>query len=141
MSRIKVLSIQEPWASLILNGKKSIELRTWRNRYRGELYIHATKNKGTCKANVIGGEDLLQPGAIRRVHVGSICGKVMLEGVKMYKSTAEYKADEPFHRYNGPIYANPLFGWVLKDPEILDFQVQAKGRLGIWEFELPEGMQ
>ena len=136
--RIKVLSIQEPWASLILNGKKTIELRTWRNRYRGELYIHATTNKGTCRANVVGGADLLQPGAIRRAQIGTICGKVILEGVKFYRSTDEYKADTPHHRYSGEIYANPLYGWVLKKPVFLEHSFRTKGRLGIWEFEVPE---
>lgn len=42
---MKVLSIIEPWASLIANGKKSIETRSWKTSYRGELYIHASKKK------------------------------------------------------------------------------------------------
>ena len=42
---MKVLSIIEPWASLIKEKKKFIETRSWYISYRGELYIHASKKK------------------------------------------------------------------------------------------------
>ena len=42
---MKVLSIIEPWASLIKEGKKVIETRSWKTTYRGELYIHASNKK------------------------------------------------------------------------------------------------
>lgn len=41
---ITVLSVRQPWAWLIIQGFKSIENRTWRTNYRGELYIHAGKS-------------------------------------------------------------------------------------------------
>jgi hypothetical protein len=41
--KLKALSIKEPWASLILSGKKTIETRTWTTRYRGSLLICASK--------------------------------------------------------------------------------------------------
>ena len=46
---IKVLSIIEPWATLIKENKKYIETRTWKTSYRGELYIHASKKKINIK--------------------------------------------------------------------------------------------
>lgn len=42
---MKVLSIIEPWATLIKEGKKVIETRSWKTSYRGELYIHASNKK------------------------------------------------------------------------------------------------
>ena len=42
---MKVLSIKEPWASLIMNGTKRIETRSWKTKYRGEIYIHASLSK------------------------------------------------------------------------------------------------
>ena len=42
---MKVLSLTEPFATLILNGKKSIETRSWKTSYRGKLYIHASMTK------------------------------------------------------------------------------------------------
>jgi len=41
---MKALSIREPWASMILEGKKSIETRTWKTKYRGKILLCASKN-------------------------------------------------------------------------------------------------
>lgn len=42
---MKVLSIKEPYATLIANGNKVIETRSWKTNYRGELFIHASGTK------------------------------------------------------------------------------------------------
>ena len=34
---MKALSIRQPWAELIMQGRKTLELRTWRTNYRGAL--------------------------------------------------------------------------------------------------------
>lgn len=39
---MKAISIKEPWASMILDGKKTIETRTWKTHYRGELLLCAS---------------------------------------------------------------------------------------------------
>ena len=33
------LSINEPWASMIIHGQKTIEIRTWKTKYRGPIMI------------------------------------------------------------------------------------------------------
>ncbi|MEN6536488.1 MAG: ASCH domain-containing protein [Bryobacteraceae bacterium] len=38
---MKALSIQQPWAWLIVNGYKDIENRTWDTKHRGEFAVHA----------------------------------------------------------------------------------------------------
>lgn len=40
---MKALSINQPWAWLIVNGYKGVENRDWDTRYRGEFLIHAGK--------------------------------------------------------------------------------------------------
>ena len=42
---MKVLSLTEPYATLIKMGIKTIETRSWKTNYRGELYIHASSTK------------------------------------------------------------------------------------------------
>ena len=42
---MKVLSIKEPYASLIMMNIKKIETRSFKTKYRGELYIHASLSK------------------------------------------------------------------------------------------------
>ena len=39
---VRLLSIQQPWAWLIVHGEKRIENRRWRTRYRGPIAIHAS---------------------------------------------------------------------------------------------------
>ncbi len=39
---MKVLSIRQPWASLIVNGYKIFEFRSWNTKFRGEFLIHAS---------------------------------------------------------------------------------------------------
>jgi hypothetical protein len=38
----KVLSVQQPYATLICAGVKTVENRTWKTDYRGKLLIHAS---------------------------------------------------------------------------------------------------
>ena len=38
---MKVLTIKQPFATLIAEGYKEYEFRTWKTKYRGELLIHA----------------------------------------------------------------------------------------------------
>ena len=43
--KMKVLTIKEPFATLIKNKVKYIETRSWKTNYRGELYIQASVAK------------------------------------------------------------------------------------------------
>ncbi len=38
---MKVLTLKQPWASLVANGYKIYEFRSWKTKYRGEILIHA----------------------------------------------------------------------------------------------------
>jgi hypothetical protein len=38
---VKIISIKQPWASLIVHGIKDIENRSWRTNHRGPVLVHA----------------------------------------------------------------------------------------------------
>lgn len=40
---MKVITIKQPFATLIAKGYKEYEFRTWRTKYRGDILIHAGK--------------------------------------------------------------------------------------------------
>jgi activating signal cointegrator 1 len=42
---VKVLTLHQPWASLVALGVKTIETRSWSTKYRGPLAIHAGARK------------------------------------------------------------------------------------------------
>lgn len=42
---MKALSLWQPWATLIVDGDKRFETRSWGTDYRGPIAIHAAKTK------------------------------------------------------------------------------------------------
>ena len=40
---MKVLTIKQPWETLIMQRDKRFEFRSWQTKYRGDLLIHAGK--------------------------------------------------------------------------------------------------
>lgn len=40
---MKAITIRQPWATLIAEGYKEYEFRTWKTKYRGDIFIHAGK--------------------------------------------------------------------------------------------------
>ena len=87
---MKCLSICQPFAELIVQGKKTIELRKWNTKFRGEFLVHAAKNVLTedCKRLEISPEEIV---------TGAIIGKVNLVDVKKYESDKELNRDKKKH--------------------------------------------
>jgi len=40
---MRAICIKQPWASMIANGQKFIETRSWKTNYRGELLVVASQ--------------------------------------------------------------------------------------------------
>ena len=114
MQVLRCLSIQQPHAALILNGRKDVENRTWNTKYRGVLYIHAGKRY-----------DQQSPIApIEPSRRKAIIGRVTLvECVKWSKRHLP-----PWHQFG-------MIGWYLADPEILVDPIPYRGRLGLMKLE------
>jgi hypothetical protein len=52
---MKAISVRQPWAELIIQGKKTVEIRKLNTGYRGDLLIHAASIRGVAefaKANI-----------------------------------------------------------------------------------------
>lgn len=126
---MKVLSLKQPFAELVVSGKKTIELRKWNTRFRGEFLVHASKIPDKKSMKKLGFEKL---------PLGMIVGKSNLVEVKKYLDEAEFMKDKNKH------LAEPLrigivsdwgkFGFVLKNSKRIK-PIPAKGMLGFWEFE------
>ena len=50
---MKTITIKQPWATLIAEGLKEYEFRTWNTKYRGDLLIHAGKSIDKSAMNMI----------------------------------------------------------------------------------------
>lgn len=130
---MRVLSIKEPFASLICEGIKHIETRSWKTNYRGEIYIHASLAKVPKNDERI--NCLMKMLNDKELSMGKIICKCKL--VDCVYMTEEYIKDM---RENNEIeylcghYEVGRYSWVLEDVEVLDEKFEAKGRLGIWHY-------
>ena len=127
---MKVLTIKQPWATLIMQGDKRFEFRSWKTTYRGDLLIHA--GKGIDKEAL----KRLAKYVPENLPAGKILGKVKL--VDCIKMSPKFKQE--LLKENKDIYTDSSFqenyGWQLEDVEVLDEPIDAKGKLSLWEFEV-----
>ena len=130
---MKVLSLKEPWASLIAAGVKSIETRSWQTSYRGELAIHASLAKiNTADPQM---ERLLSLLPERALHQGMVvCRCVLKDCVPMDAAFLQWIDTQPVEKLCGE-YAPGRFAWILEQVEPLDTPQPSKGHLGLWEWQ------
>ncbi len=119
---MKTLSIKQPWAELILRGKKKIELRKWNTKFRGKFLIHSSKIPDKRAMEKFGFEDL---------PCGFIVGKAELVNVKEYKDSEEFKKDKNLHLADESL---ERYGFILKNIKRIK-PIKARGKLGFWEFK------
>jgi len=120
---MKVLSIKQPWAELILQGKKKIELRKWNIGFRGTFLIHSSK---------IPDEKSMKKFGFEKLPCGAIIGQADLVNVKHYKNKGEYQKDKNLHLADG-YFGN--YGFVLKNPKRIS-PIPARGNLNFWDFKI-----
>ena len=127
---MKVLTIKQPWATLIMQGDKRFEFRSWQTKYRGDLLIHAGKSVDKEALN------RLSKYLPKEIPTGKILGKVKL--VDCIKMSPEFK--NILLKENKDIYTKSAFkenyGWQLTDVEIFEKPIEAKGQLSLWEYPI-----
>ena len=127
---MKVLTIKQPWATLIMQKNKRFEFRSWQTKYRGELLIHA--GKGIDKEAV----KRLAKYLPKELPQEKILGKVTL--VDCIKITPEFK--EELLKENSDIYTKSSFqenyGWQLENIHDFDEPITVKGHLSLWDYDL-----
>ena len=125
---MKCLSVSQPYADLIINGKKTIELRTWNTKFRGEFLVHAPLKVKTDACERLGMDKT-------KLRTGVIIGKVELYDVKMYVSISELKSDYKSHLASEGFFHHK-YGFLLRNPQELRVPIPYKGSLGFFEARL-----
>lgn len=114
------MSIKQPWATLLLKGLKTIEIRRWPTARRGRILIHAARVPDT------------RPEATRHITAdlmpftemkGGIIGSIELIDCLPYRDLPSFAADQTLH-FNEPSWYEPpvLYGFKFADPQELPFQ-------------------
>ncbi|MGI0056857.1 MAG: ASCH domain-containing protein [Nitrosarchaeum sp.] len=124
---MKCLSISQPFADLIISGKKIIELRKWNTNFRGEFLIHAPIK--------IRNEDCKRLKITKKLVTGVIIGKAEIYDVKKYNSSKEVKKDQKFH-FVSKNFQDKIFGFKIKNAKPLRIPIPWKGQLGFFDVKL-----
>ena len=128
---IVALSIRQPWTELILSGHKTIEVRSWPTKYRGELWLHAGKKtdiNALARFNFSG----------KNISIGAILGKCeLIDCVEFNDLTWEHWRTE---HLNEGILTNKRFAWLLRNPVRVTPQPM-KGKLGLMRIQDHAGQE
>ena len=123
---MKVLSIKEPWSSLIINGYKEYEFRNLNTKYRGKILIHSSL-KNDPRISQFKNLNL-------NYHPGYIIGEATI------KETLEItpKLTQELIKKNPLVYTPKIneskYAWHLVDIKKYEKPIKAKGNLGLWKF-------
>jgi len=130
---MKVLSIKEPFASLIKNNIKYIETRSWKINYRGKIYIHACKSK--IEKDIYSRPELVELiKNITPMYGKIICSCELVDCIYMDEEYIEkIKKEEPIQYASGK-YKVGRYAWILKNIEVFESPIDAKGNLGLWTY-------
>lgn len=127
---MKVLTVKQPYASLIAEGIKEYEFRTWKTNYRGEFLVHAGKGRNKEYIEKFKELDLEYP-------AGYIIAKVMLEDC--IEVTDEFR--EMLKIKNPILYSHVIndktwegYAFKLTNAEKIE-NIPAQGKLSFWKFE------
>ena len=130
---MKVLSLTEPYATLIMNKKKLIETRSWKTNYRGKLYIHASLTKmSKLTLNNRELQDLVENKPLNFGNI--ICKCNLVDCVYMTADFIQKMKNEHYQEYICGEYKEGRYAWILEDIEVLDKPIKVKGHLGIWNY-------
>lgn len=129
---MKVLSLTEPYATLIVKGIKTIETRSWKTNYRGELFIHAS-GKNIAKEFLINDYVVSLIDGLNMNYGNIICRGNLVDCVYMdEKFLNSIKEDEKEFKLG--LYELGRYAWIFENVEPI-YPIPAKGQLNIWNYD------
>ncbi len=125
---MKVLSIKEPWASLIINGYKDYEFRGYKTNYRGKILIHAS-NKVEY--------DMLN--RFKKYNISYKPGYIIGEAYITDCILVDEQFINMLNKINPLVYSKSkhkrTYAWKLENIKMYDKPIFVKGKLGLWEYK------
>lgn len=165
---MRCLTLTEPWASLVAEGAKRVESRSWGTTYRGELAIHAGQKLTrddieiavayieewgvlpACESMLRGWprvKDAFRETRGRVIAIATLVACVPTERVR----AMDYPRGAPFLHEDGRLlisemerdlgnYGAGRWAWVLADVRRLREPAPATGTLGLWDWRRPDDL-
>ena len=123
---MKVLTLKQPWASLVANGYKIYEFRTWKTNYRGEILIHA--GCGVDKEVLEQVKDYCDNFPKKKI----LCKANLVDCIEI-----DDKLNEKINFLDENVYGRKKragYAWKLQDITKLEIDKEVNGKLGLWNF-------
>lgn len=125
---MKTLTIKNPWATLIVEGLKEYEFRSYKTNYRGKILIHTSKVDDKKSINKFKKYNL-------NYRHGAIIGEATLTDCILVDKEFDNKLkeiDPDVYRSN---HFKKTYAWKLENIKKYDKPIYAKGNLGLWNYE------
>lgn len=126
---MKVLTIKQPWAQLIIDGYKKYEFRGWKTKYRGKILIHA---------GISLEKDMMVRFKDYNLHctMGAIIGEADLVDCILVDKTFndELRSIDPIVYGRSNHVDN--YAWKLENVIRYDEPIPCKGQLGLWNYDV-----
>lgn len=148
---MKVLSMLQPWASLVAVGAMKIETRSWATKHRGVLAIHASKGWDSEQRTLLATKEF-QTGLAPLVGKPLDFSRLDYYGVKEdllprgfiiatcnlvdCLPTTVLAEEQLGKELPYGDFTPGRFAWFLEDVKLLPEPIPAKGMLGLWEYNL-----
>ena len=131
---MQALTIHEPWATLLVKGKKQFETREWYRNYRGLLAIHSGKQSVSVEDYSPELEELLDDLDITQNDLNNNKGKIIAIATlkEIHLMSKEFiKAQSELERLTG-FWQPGRYAWELIDIKPLPEPIPARGMPGLW---------
>jgi hypothetical protein len=137
---MKVLSVKQPWASLIIDGIKDVENRTWKcpEKYIGQrIFIHASAKPETF--NSLGDIVTKEQYQSLKGTCGYIIGSVeivdcVINHPSVWAEKTKMMRTIRFDEFILVPDGNPVYNLVLANPIKLRKPIIAIGKLRFWDY-------
>lgn len=125
---MKALSLKQPWAELILQGKKTIETRKWKTHFRGTFLIHASLRPNIEEMNEFG---------FSALPTGCIVGMAELIDVIEYSTKELFDKDIDNHLVHLSNWTKKRYGFILKNVQRTK-PISVKGQLNFFDVTIKD---
>lgn len=146
-SKLKAITLWQPWASAMAAGLKTVETRSWATSYRGPLAIHASARKvhtadmGLVRAlgralrvDVARTNPKALADALPR---GAVLGVVELYDVVLMSRVSALHDVMTAQEMSWGDWKPDRFAWLCRPVVWFPEPVPAKGAQGLWDWQRP----
>ena len=125
---MKALTIKQPWASLIIEGYKKYEFRSWKTNYRGKILIQAGLSLEKDMKERFKDYNL-------EYKLGYIIGEAEIVDCIL----VDEEFNESLRNIDPIVYGRSNhvenYAWKLENIKKYDNPIPCKGKLGLWNYE------